>query len=55
MAISDAERTGTTLLEVASHDPSVEKGKQEFLALWEWLGAQFKAGRDGKKSKKQAP
>jgi hypothetical protein len=40
MPIADAERTGLTLLEIASREPSAENGKGEFRALWEWLSKQ---------------
>ena len=40
LPIADAERTGLTLLEVVSREPSVEKGKAEFRGLWEWIRKQ---------------
>jgi chromosome partitioning protein len=40
MPIADAERTGLTLLEITSREPSAENGKGEFRALWDWLKKQ---------------
>lgn len=40
LPIADAAQTGTALPELASKDPSVERGKEEFRALWQWLNRQ---------------
>lgn len=37
LPIADAETSGAALVELASKDASIEKGKAEFLALWQWL------------------
>jgi chromosome partitioning protein len=38
--IGDAEGMGLGLAEIISRDPSVERGKEEFRALWNWVVAQ---------------
>jgi chromosome partitioning protein len=43
LPIGDCEDTGLTLPEVESRESSVQKGKDEFAALWRWLKTQ----RDG--------
>jgi chromosome partitioning protein len=45
LPIADAEQSGAALVESLSKDSSVEKGKDEFRALWKWLKAQAKNAR----------
>jgi chromosome partitioning protein len=40
MPIADAEQSGLALPEMDVRDSSVEKGKEEFRALWQWLAKQ---------------
>jgi chromosome partitioning protein len=40
LPIADAEQSGSTLPELVGRDPSVERGRDEFRALWQWLEKQ---------------
>lgn len=45
LPISDGETSGIALVELQSRDPSIQRGKREFEALWRWLKKQHGAGR----------